>query len=248
MFIYASIVLICFAGGLISGIAGFGALIIMVPALLFILGMNVIIPLSVLCGIATQGANVFSARRHIKKNSLSHILLGSLPGIWLGSSLLIHLPEVFLRCVMGALIIFYVLWSVFGKLSPPTSPPATIWAYVTGFFCGSFCGAFAINGPPAVIYATRTNWEQDEIRAFLGAFCGILFVITAIIMMMRGLLGPEVWQVAVWAIPACLVGNYCGWRMTAGLEKQKYLRLVFTLLFIMGASLCWPALRMLMTI
>lgn len=244
MIIYASIVLICFAGGFISGMAGFGALIITVPALLFILGMNIIIPLSILCGIATQGANVFAARRHLKKISVSHILLGSVPGIWLGSSMLIHLPEIFLRSAMGVLIICYVLWSVFGKLAPPTRPPAKIWAYVAGFFSGSFCGAFAINGPPAVIYATRTNWEQGEIRAFLGLFCGLLFVITAIIMTMRDLLGPEVWQAATWAIPACLAGNYCGQRITAGLDKQKYMRLVFTLLFVMGASLCWPALRM----
>lgn len=248
MFIYASIVLICFVGGLISGMVGFGALIITVPALLFVLGMNVIIPLSVLCGIATQGVNVFSFRRHIKLNSLSHILLGSVPGIWLGSSLLIHLPEVFLRSAMGILIICYVLGSVFGKLSPPTHPPATIWAYIAGFFSGSFCGAFAINGPPAVIYATRTNWEHGEIRAFLGVFCGLLFVITAITMMVRGLLGPEVWQAAAWAIPACIVGNYCGQRITAGLETRRYMRLVFMLLFIMGVSLCWPALRMLTAI
>jgi uncharacterized membrane protein YfcA len=220
MFTYILVVLITFAGGLISGMAGFGALIIMVPALLFVFGMDIIIPLSVLCGIATQGANAVSFRSHIEKKFLLPVLLGSIPGVWAGISLLIHLPENYLRIAMGVMIIAYVLWSVFGKLSPPTNQPAQIWAYVDGFFSGSFCGAFAMNGPPAVIYATRTNWEQDRIRAFLGAFCTILFVITAAVMIMRGLFSAEVWQFSAWAIPACIVGNYFGQKLTEGLDRQ----------------------------
>jgi len=129
---------ICLISGILSGMAGFGALIIMVPALLLMMGIDVIVPLSVFCGIATQGLTAFSFRRHIRKDSLARLLIGSLPGIWLGSSLLLYLPEIMLRAAMGVLLICYVFWSVFSKLSPPVRPPAAGWAYVTGFFCGAF--------------------------------------------------------------------------------------------------------------
>ena len=245
MITYLAVSCICFISGILSGMAGFGALIIMVPALLLMMGFDVIVPLSVLCGIATQAYIAFSFRRHIRKDSLARLLIGSLPGIWLGSSLLLHMPEVFLRAAMGILLICYVLWSVFGKLPPPVRPPAAVWAYVTGFCCGAFGGAFAINGPPAVVYATRTNWSPQEIRAFLGVFCGMLFVITAITLFARGLVKPEVATLALLAIPSCLVGSYCGQRITAHMRAEQYMRLLFLLLFLMGASLCWPALRML---
>jgi len=73
----------------------------------------------------------------------------------------------------------------------------------------------------------------------------MLFVITAITMLVRGLITPEVVTLALLAIPTSLVGNYCGQRFTENMRTEQYMRLLFLLLFIMGASLCWPALRML---
>ena len=245
MLTYLAVACICFISGILSGMAGFGALIVMVPALLFMMGIEIIIPLSVFCGLATQGFTAFSFRRHIRQESLGRLLLGGLPGIWFGSSLLLYMPEAMLRAAMGVLLMCYVLWSVFGKLPPASRPPAAIWAYVTGFFCGAFGGAFGINGPPAVIYATRTNWSQQEIRAFLGVFCGILFAITAITMFVRGLVKPEVAKLALLAMPPILWGHCYGQRIAARMRTEQYMRLLFLLLFLMGASLCWPALRML---
>ena len=245
MLSYLTVACICFISGILSGIAGFGALIIMVPVLLLMMGMDVIIPLSVLCGIATQAFVACSFRRHIRKDSLGRLLLGSLPGIWLGSSLLLYMPELVLRSAMGVLLTGYVVWSVFGKQPPPSRRPAAIWAYAAGFFSGVFGGAFGINGPPAVVYATRTNWSPQEIRAFLGVFCGALFVITAITMLARGLMTPTVAMLALPAIPSCLAGTYCGQRIASRMRTEQYLRLIFLLLFIIGCSLCWPALLML---
>ena len=247
MLLYLAVSCICFFSGILSGMAGFGALIIMIPALLLMMGADAAIPLGVFCGIATQSFNTFFFRRHIRKESLGRLLIGCLPGVWLGSSLLLHMPEALLRLAMGVLLMCYVLWSVFGKLPPPSRPPAAIWAYAAGFCCGAFGSAFGINGPPAVVYATRTNWSPQEIRAFLGVFCGTLFVITATTMLARGMVKPEVAVLALFAIPSCLAGNYCGWRITGRMRVEQYMRLLFLLLFVMGASLCLPALRMLMS-
>ena len=116
MILYLSIALVCFFGCALSGLAGFGALIIMVPALILLVGMTITIPFGVLCGIATQGLNVYLYRSHIHKAPLIRMLIGSLPGIWLGGSLLIHLPEPLLRALLGLLLVGYVSWS-FGN--PP---------------------------------------------------------------------------------------------------------------------------------
>ena len=245
MAVTAGIALVCFFGGVLSGLAGFGALIIMVPALVLLVGMAVTIPLGVLCGVATQGMNVWFYRSHVHKQALFRLLLGSLPGIWIGGSLLIYLPEPILRAMLGTLIVGYVCWSFrIRKLPCPTGEPAAIWAYVAGFFCGGFGAAFGINGPPAVIYATRTNWTPAAIRAFVGIFCFLLFIITAGTMITRGIVTPEVWRLAALAIPCCLAGSLCGRRIAARLNPAQYMKLVFLLLLVMGLSLCWPAFRL----
>lgn len=240
-----NIVIVCLASGLLSGAMGFGALIIMIPALVLLVGIGTAIPLGVLCGIASQTMNAFIHRKHIKKEALLQLLLGSLPGIWLGSAFLFRLPEAWLRAALGMFIICYVLWSLLCKLPPPTKPPTKIWAYLAGFLSGAFGGAFGVNGPPAVVYATRTGWSPDAIRAFLGIFCATLFIFIAITQFLCGLIGPEVWPLTILAVPACLAGNFCGRRITARLRVEQYMRLIFLLLFAMGLSLCWPAFRML---
>ena len=237
------IALVCFSGGLLSGVTGFGALIIIVPLLALLLEISVAIPLGVLCGVFIQGSAVMMFRTHIEKKALLHLLLGSLPGVWLGSTLLLSMPEIWLRAVLGILVICYVLWSVFSKLPPPSGPPGTIWAYVAGFFSGAFGGAFGVIGPPAVIYATRTGWHPDTIRAFLGVFFAVLFFAIAVSQYLHGLMGPQVWATALWAIPASLAGCLAGRRLTARMAREQYMRLVFILLFVMGLSLCWPIVR-----
>lgn len=235
---------VCFASGVLSGVMGFGALIIMVPALVLLVGPGTAVPVGVLCGIASQGMNWYAHRAHLRKDALVPLFLGSLPGVWLGSTVLFRLPEIWLRAALGAFIVGYVLWISFGKLPPPTRPPASFWACLTGFLSGAFGAAFGVNGPPVVVYATRTGWSPDSIRAFLGVFCTLLFVVIAIVQITCGLMGPEVWRLSLVAVPTCLAGNLCGRIITVHLRAEQYLRLVFLLLFVMGVSLCWPAFRM----
>ncbi|MCL1940014.1 MAG: sulfite exporter TauE/SafE family protein [Desulfovibrionaceae bacterium] len=242
---FFSIILACFSGGILSGLAGFGALIIIIPALALLVGMNITIPLGVLCGITIQGVNVYLYRAHVRKGALARMIAGALPGIWLGSSLLVHLPEPLLRFLLGALIIGYVAWSFQKRTLPaPTGEPGKLWTYVTGFFSGGFGAAFGINGPPVALYLTRTNWTPAAMRAFLGIFCCLLFIITAVMMFARGLITPEVWKLAALAAPCCLAGSLCGRRIALRMDARQYMRLVFLLLFCMGLSLCWPAVRM----
>ena len=245
MISYICIALICFAGGLLSGVTGFGALIIMVPSLVFFLDMSTAIPLGIFCGVGLQSSGAFAYRTRIEIKPLVQMLFGSLPGVWLGSSFLLHMPEIWLRAILGILVICYVLWNAFSKHAVPACPPAALWAYVAGFFSGAFGGAFGVIGPPAVMYAARTGWPPDMIRGFLGIYFTALFVVIAILQILHGLVGLEVWRLAALAVPACLGGWLAGKRLTSRLVPAQYMKLVFMLLFVMGLSLCWPAARML---
>ena len=245
MISHICIALICFAGGLLSGATGFGGLIVIVPSLVFFLDMSTAIPLGIFCGIGLQSCGAFAYRARIERKPLVRMLLGSLPGVWLGSAFLLHMPEIWLRAALGGLILWYVLWNAFSKHAVPACAPAAVWAYVAGFFSGAFGGAFGVIGPPAVIYATRTGWSPDTIRGFLGIYFTALFVVIAMLQILYGLVGLEVWRLAALAAPVCLGGWLAGKRLTARLVPAQYMRLVFMLLFAMGLSLCWPAARML---
>jgi len=242
---YCSLALIFFAGGLLHGVTGFGALIIMVPMLALFMDMSTAIPLGVLCGCSLQVYTALIYRSRVDRKVVFQVLLAALPGVWLGGSLLIHMPDVWLKAALGLLVICYVLWQLRGKLPPPVRPPSTAWACAAGFAAGIFGGAFGIIGPPIVVYATHTGWSPDAIRGFLGILFALLFGLIAILQHLRGMVGMEVWQLAIWTIPFSLIACMISRRMTARMVSEQYMRLIFLLLFLMGLILCWPAARML---
>lgn len=247
MLTYAGIGLICFGGGLISGMAGFGSLILIVPALILLLGIETAVPLGVLCGVTSQTFNATANRAAVDKKILLRMFLGAVPGVFLGVFLLVRMPELILRAVLGVFVIGYVLWTVSGKLAAPSHELAPGWATAAGFFSGAFGGAFGINGPPMMMYISRTGWTPQIMRAYLGFFCALLFYFQAFTLLARGLFGLEVLLYALVAMPTCLFGASCGYIVARHLRPEQYMRLIFLLLFIMGLSLCWPALRVFLT-
>lgn len=243
MFSFILIGCVCLVGGMLNGATGFGALIVMIPMLLMVLDMQTAIPLGVLCSILLQCMGAITLRRHIQKRALLQLAAGSLPGIWLGTTLLWRIPELYLKTVLGVLFFIYAVWCLTHKQLQPQSPPASFWAYVAGFCSGALGGAFGINGPPAVIYMTRTGWSPDVMRGTLNTLLTLLFLLILIAQYSQGLLVARVWELALFCAPLCLLGNALGWRLGRGLRREQYMRLVMLLILAMGISLCVPAIR-----
>jgi uncharacterized membrane protein YfcA len=238
----------CFAGGVINGATGFGALLIMVPMLVMVLDIQTAIPLGVLCCLLLQFLGAAASRRHIQKRALIQLLSGSLPGIWLGAALLWRVPELYMKTTLGVLFVAYALWCLTHQQTAPQKPPASFWAYFAGFCSGAIGGSFGITGPPVVIYTTRTGWPPEVMRGTMSVFLTIAFLLVMIAHFMQGLLVAKVWELALFCAPLCLLGNRLGRRLTRGLRPEQYMRLVLLLLLAMGFSLCVPALRRLVTI
>ena len=243
--LYAIIGLICFSGGLLSGATGFGALIVMIPLLLLFLDMPTAIPLGVLCSVGMQFQGVLIFHAHIQTRRLIPLVVGSLPGVWLGGMFLRGLPDLWLKTGLGVLFLCYSFWSLAGRRSAPARPPAAAWGYAVGFCSGALGGTFGIIGPPAIIYATRTGWTPEAIRGTLNALFTILFVCIAFAHLMQGLLVAEVWRLAAFCVPVCFLGNRIGMRLSSRLNPERYLRILFLLITAMGVSLCLPGLRVL---
>lgn len=237
---------VCFVGGMLNGATGFGALIVMVPMLLMVLDMQTAIPLGVICCVVLQLLGAITFRRHIQRPTLARLMLGSLPGIWLGTTLLWRVPKLYMKAVLGVLFFAYALWCLIRRQAQPQKPPASFWAYFAGFCSGALGGAFGINGPPAVIYITRTGWPTEAMRGTLNALLTTLFLLVMAAQYVQGLLVAKVWVLALFCMPLCLMGNFLGWRFACGLKPEQYMRLVLLLILAMGGSLCAPALRQLM--
>ncbi len=237
---YLQMALSALGGGLLSGLTGFGALIIMVPLMLLFMDPDTAIPVGVICGMSTQGTGTFLYRTQLKTDSLLPLLTGSLPGVWVGGTFLVYVSEMYLKAALGLLLIVYAAWNLKDD-NAPRRPLSVVWAYAAGFFSGALGGAFGITGPPAIMYAARSGWPPDAIRGRLGAFFLILFVFIAATQVYHGLFTMQVLKLAAVAVPICIVSVVCGVRIAAMLKPAQYMRLLFLLILGMGLSLCRPA-------
>ena len=245
MGVYILTASICFAGGLIAGATGFGALLIMVPLLLLYLDMSTAIPMGALCSFFIQAQGAIIYRSHIQTKFLIPLVVASLPGVWLGSSLLKYAPEIWLRAALGVFFASYALWSFFGKTAVATRPPAMIWAYFAGFFSGILGGAFGTSGPPSLIYAAHTGWSPSAIKGTLNTLFSLLLAIIILAYLFHGFYVQRVLLLAAFSVPACFAGGQIGRSLTSKLPPGHYLKLIFLLILAMSLPMCWPAAKIL---
>jgi hypothetical protein len=104
---------------------------------------------------------------------------------------------------------------------------------------GVIGGAVGTPGPPVVLYSTTQGWSPRPIRANLQLF----FIVNAAAVLVgywwSGLLTPEVGHFALgFALPAC-AGVAGGLALGNRVDRVRFRRIVFALLFVSGAVLLW---------
>ena len=146
--------------------------------------------------------------------------------------------------LLAALGIFVIVVASHGlitvqRLQVSTSP---LWAGPAGLLGGIFSAMYGTGGPIYTIYLARRLADFEQFRAttalliLTSAACRLLAFLVA------GLLfSPQVWRLALWAVPTCLISLWLGTRLRHRLNPQTLRRLVLWLLLASGAGVLWRA-------
>jgi uncharacterized membrane protein YfcA len=96
------------AAGLMSGLLGVGGGVLLIPGFIYILRMplrrSFATSLAVICVIAIPGTIVHSFLHHISWSLVFYLVIGSIPGAWLGARLNLRTGERMLYIMFGALL------------------------------------------------------------------------------------------------------------------------------------------------
>jgi uncharacterized protein len=96
------------AAGIMSGLLGVGGGVLLIPGFLYILRMplrrSFATSLAVICVIAIPGTIVHSFLHHISWTLVFYLMIGSIPGAWLGARLNLRTGERMLYIMFGALL------------------------------------------------------------------------------------------------------------------------------------------------
>lgn len=232
MITFALAGLIFFLAGLIQGVTGFGAGLVAIPLLLLIIDVKIAVPLVMLNNVLMTSYLSFTFRSVMDWKKIYPLLVGTIPGIIIGSKCLAVIDAHLVRIFLGILLISYSLYNLFAQPRPLAMPKYI--GYIAGLLTGFITGIVSAGGPPVIIYTTLTNWSKDQIKATLAGFFICNSTFTVMVNALSGMTTRLTLQYCVVTMPLIVLGAYLGSHLTDKINRRTYLKIIYTFLIIMG--------------
>ncbi|MFO7663338.1 MAG: sulfite exporter TauE/SafE family protein [Chloroflexota bacterium] len=229
------VALVVFIAAVVQGIAGFGGALVAMPLLVPLLGIQIASPAFAMVAMIATLLNAIRWRAFTTPRDLTRLLLPALIGILLGVWLLASLDAAIITRILGGLIVLYAGYALLGL--PVPRPNHSAWTYTAGFSSGLLSGAFNTGGPPAVMFASASQWEPNRFRGNLQAFFLFSSIVVTISHALAGHYSSETLRAVLWALPALLAGHIIGYRLCLFVNPAFFRRLVLVMLLLLGARL-----------
>lgn len=224
----------------IGGVAGFGAGVIMIPLVAFVMGTKATVPVMTVAMLLGNGARVWFSRRDVEGRVVVAFLVTAIPMSVLGALLYTRIDSAGIGRMLGAFMLlavplrrlllgrgiriglghFPVIGAVFGFLS---SLVGSVGPIMTPFFLG---------------YGLRKG-------AYIGtdALCTLgTYVSRGIVFRKHDLLTGETVAVGLFVGVVMIAGAWAGKRLVDRLSEIAFLRLIEALLVVFGLHfLLWPS-------
>lgn len=226
-----------FAGGLVSGLAGFGTGLSALPFWLLALPPSVAAPLVVICSLIAQILTLPAIRHAIRVVQVVPMLIGGLIGVPLGAVLLPHVPADGFRVAVGTLLVAYAGIALAARRLPLVGKDSRTAETLVGVAAGVFGGLAGLSGPLPTIWATLRRWEKDRRRALFQVFNTAILTLALAAQAAAGLLDSRIAQLALLALPATVAGTWLGRLAYGRLSTPAFDRAILALLLTAGVLL-----------
>ena len=207
--------------------AGFGGALVAVPLLVLVLDVEDAVVLTAILGFCNTGLMLRTTWREVPRATARTLLLGSFAGMPLGLLALLFAPADALRLAVAAASLVMAGALAAGLRFGARGSPVELGV---GLVSGALNTSTSMNGPPVVIYLQDQRLSPAQFRGAMAAF---LFVTNAVSLALFGATGVITVTAAVLgvaSVPAVLVGNALGLRLTERLRPEHFRTLVLALL------------------
>jgi uncharacterized membrane protein YfcA len=220
----------------IFGISGFGSTIIAVPILAHFLPVTFLVPMMVLLDLPAAIFVGTKDREKVSRFEMKHLLPFMFVGIVLGVTVLVKVPEAWLRAAMGVFAAAVGINSIVNPVLHRTI--SRWWCVPAGILAGAMAAIFGAGGPIHATYLSGRLRDKGELRATMAAIISISAFARALVYAASGLLLNAAIFVAMLLLsPFVWVGLWIGGRIHVGLSQQQLRRVIGALLVLTGLTL-----------
>ncbi len=226
-----------FAGGLASGLTGFGTGMTALPIWLVGLTPALASPLVVICSLIGQFQTLPAIWHAIEWRRCLPFIAGGLAGVPFGAYLLPYISINAFRIAIGILLIVYCGLALAGTVRLRVNAGDGAADGLVGFGGGILGGLSGLSGPLPTIWAGLRGWGKDERRAILQAYTTAVLCFAFVAQCFAGIITTEVGWLVLVALPGTVLGSWIGRRAYNRLDNAKFEKAVLTVLFVSGLLL-----------
>ena len=231
-----------FAGGFVSGLAGFGTGLVALGIWLHVLAPITAATLVVVCSVVSQAQSISVIWHAIDRARIWPMLAGGLAGVPVGTRLLTQLDPAAFRLGLGGFLLTYSTFMLFRRAGTRITWGGRLADGAVGFAGGVLGGLAGLSGPLPTVWATLRGWSKDQRRGVFQVFNLAVLAMVAVTHAASGLMTAELGRAALLALPGTLAGTWLGARAYRRLSDQRFHEVVLSLLGVSGLTLVWSSL------
>lgn len=226
--------LIALVGGLVRGTTGFGAAMVMTPALSLVIGPRAAVPVTLLLETFAALPMLPAAARIARWRVLAPISAAALLTVPLGVWLLAGASPTRLRTAIALTVIVFSLALLSGRRYH--GAPRLTTSLALGALSGTMLGATSIGAPPIILYLLSGPDPAAVTRASLTLYVVLISAAGLVVLGFGGLLDAVTLRYAGWLAVPFAAGVIIGSRLFSRLSDLRFRQftMVFMLLVAVG--------------
>ena len=231
-----------FAGGLVSGLTGFGTALTGLPIWLQAVEPAIAAQLASACSVLGHISTFPAVWRAVDWRRLAPRVAAGLLGVPVGTLLLPFIALGHFKLVVGLVLVGYCTFMLVAAGRARLAAGARGAEAAVGFVSGVLGGLAALSGVLVTVWASLKGWPKDQRRVFFQVFNFTVLTAMLVASAVTGLVGPRsIMDVSI-AAPGTLAGASLGLRLYRRLDDVGFDRLVLFVLLLSGVALIWSSL------
>lgn len=218
----------------ISGAAGFGGALLLLPVLTQLLGVKTAVPVLAICQLLGNLSRVWFGRTHVAWKAAGLFLFGALPLSVLGSLLFTRLPTALITRGIGALLVLIVV----ARRSGLTAFTTTNWGLlIGGGATGFLSGVAGSAGPLGAAVFLGLELPATAYVASEAVTAAAMHLTKMVVYQRFALIGLQELQYGLFLGLAMVLGSWTGKRLIEPLPQATFRSTVELLLILSGLQL-----------
>jgi uncharacterized membrane protein YfcA len=239
---YAVLLFGALAGGFVTGLAGFGTALMALGIWLYILPPALAVPLVLICSVSSQISTLPAMWRQLDFKLAWPFVAGGLAGMPIGALLVARADPQNFKLSVGAMLLVFPAALFFIRKPMAFQFGGKPADAAVGFAGGILGGLAGLSGPLPTLWASVRGWSKDQRRGVFQIFNGTVLGAALLLQIASGFVKPEVFWLALLAMPGTLIGARIGMRTYQALSDRNFYDVVLALLFMSGLVLVWSTI------